>query len=299
VKLYIAGLYSSTFTKTGRIYQALSETEKHFRDSVEFYLESYHYVHKDTYVRRIREDGARVFLDSGAFSAFTQGVEIDIGAYCDYIHANGDIIEVASVLDAIGDPEGTWRNQCEMERRGVKPLPCFHYGEPESLLEHYIANYDYITLGGMVPISTPQLKLWLDRLFERHICDANGVPRTKVHGFGLTSLPLMERYPWYSVDSSTWIQWASRGMILLPGVGQLHISADSSYRKVEGQHFDTLSKLEQERLSAIIESFGTSAERLATTYPPRWGFNVWAFPYWMRHKVWGEDRFTLKQPELF
>jgi hypothetical protein len=28
-------------------------------------------------------------------------------------------------------------------------------------------------------------------------------PSLKVHGFGLTNIELMERYPWYSVDSSS------------------------------------------------------------------------------------------------
>jgi hypothetical protein len=266
---------------------------------VEHYLESYHYIKKINFVERIREEGVKVFLDSGAFSAFTKGAKTDLPAYCEYIHRCQDIILMPSVLDAIGDPEGTWRNQVEMERRGVRPLPCFHYGEPEALLQHYIKNYEYITLGGMVPISTPQLKLWLDRLFKDYICDEHGKPIVKVHGFGLTSLPLMERYPWYSVDSSTWVQWAANGMILLPGFGQLNISANSSSRKILGQHFDNYTDVERVAIAKRIQAFGIDPERLRVDYIARWAFNLWSFPYWMRHKVYENERFIHDQPRLF
>jgi hypothetical protein len=37
-----------------------------------------------------------------------------------------------------------------------------------------------------------------------------------VHGFGLTSLPLMLRYPWYSVDSTTWLMTSRMGSIYIP-----------------------------------------------------------------------------------
>src|SRR5690606_10804597 len=124
-------------------------------------------------VDKMRTDGVKVFLDSGAFSAYTQGVTIDIGQYCEYIQRNADIIEFASVLDAIGDHVGTYHNQMEMERRGVRPLPCFHYGEPTEVLDYYVENYEYITIGGMVPISTPQLRIWLDRLWDEHLTNAD------------------------------------------------------------------------------------------------------------------------------
>lgn len=299
MKLYLAGVYTSNFHIGGNIYNRLPEDERWLRHSVEHHLESYHYIHKIGFVERIRADGVKVFLDSGAFSAFTQGIKVDVARYCEYIHRCQDIILMPSVLDAIGDPEGTWKNQLEMEKRGVRPLPCFHYGEPEALLQHYIERYEYITLGGMVPISTPQLKLWLDRIFKEYICDAEGKPKVKVHGFGLTSLPLMERYPWYSVDSSTWVQWAANGMILLPGVGQVNISSNSSSRKIAGQHFDTMTPIEKEELARKIRAFNVDPERLRVDYIARWAFNLWSFPYWMRHKVYENERFLPEQPRLF
>ena len=126
-----------------------------------------------------------MFLDSGAFSAFTLGKVIDLPAYVDYCKRNADIIEFASVLDGIGDPLLTFKNQKAMEKLGVTPLPCFHYGEDERYLEYYIKNYDYITIGGMVPIATPQLFHWLDRIWAKYLVDGARRAKIKVHGFGL------------------------------------------------------------------------------------------------------------------
>lgn len=283
MKLYLAGLYTSNFDIGGRLYARLTDTERQHRDAVRYYLESYHYIHRQSYVEKLRKDHIKVFLDSGAFSAFTKGVEVDIKAYCRYIQENMDIIEnvdgslCASVLDGIGDPLKTWQNQLLMEQLGVRPLPCFHYGEDERYLEWYIQNYDYITLGGMVPISTPQLKLWLDRIWEQYLTDGSGRPRLRVHGFGLTTLSLMERYPWYSVDSSSWVQIAANGNILVPGTGMVSVSLNSPTLKQEGRHLNTIPEMQRQALVRRIEEPGFQVERLQTEYVSRWTYNCYAF----------------------
>lgn len=299
MRLYNAGIYTSNFHRSGSVYSKLTPSEIAMRESCEFFLESYHYIHKDSMVAKIREDGVRVFLDSGAFSAYTQGVQIDIGAYCDYCHRNADIIEVASVLDAIGDCDGTWRNQMAMEARGVRPLPCFHYGEPEDALKWYVERYDYITLGGMVPISTPQLILWLDRLWAEYLTHPDGTPKVKVHGFGLTSLTLMFRYPWFSVDSSTWVMWASNGMILVPGrAGQVDVSNKSSRRKQRGQHLDAHPEIITRAIEDEIKKDGGDPDRLRDLYYSRWSWNCWAFPEYVKRRETMKT-FTTTEQRLF
>lgn len=299
MRLFVAGLYTSNFSKTGSIYHRLTEGERAARDSVENYLESYHYVNKPSFVERMRRDGVRIFLDSGAFSAYTKGIQVDLPAYVRYIAENKDIVEEASVLDAIGDFRGTFENQKRMETLGASPLPCFHYGEPEEVLDWYAELYPYITIGGMVPISTPQLKVWLDRIWEEHLTHPDGTPKVRVHGFGLTSLPLMMRYPWYSVDSSTWVQWAANGMILMPGIGQVNVSEYSSSRKKAKQHIDTLSDTEREFLEFKIRERGFEPDRLRKEYISRWAWNCWAFPDWAKAKQWEGDRFVPEVARLF
>lgn len=284
MNLYCAGIYTANFKIGGSLYNRLTPNEKWQRESVSHILESYHYIHRQTFVDAIRTDKRKVFLDSGAFSAFTKGVEVDLPGYCEYIKRNEDIIEksdgvlLASVLDGIGDPLLTWQNQMAMEKLGVRPLPCFHYGEDEAYLEWYIANYDYITLGGMVPISTPQLKIWLDRLWEKYLTDSSGNPRLKVHGFGLTTISLMERYPWFSVDSSSWVQTARvGGMLLLPEAKVISVSNQSPQRKVEGQHIDSIPPLQRLAIEDRLKNCGVDIERMRETYLSRWTYNIYIY----------------------
>jgi len=283
MKLYCAGIYTANFDIGGNLYNRLTPNEKLQREGVTDILESYHYIHRDSFVRKIRKDKRKVFLDSGAFSAFTKGVKVDLPAYCDYIKRNPDIIEtvdgdlLASVLDGIGDPLKTWQNQQHMESLGVRPLPCFHYGEDERYLEMYVKNYEYITIGGMVPISTPQLYLWLDRIWDKYLTDGAGNPLIKVHGFGLTTVPLMTRYPWYSVDSSSWVQIARTGGVMLPRGKVVSVSHRSPSRKVAGQHIDTIPEVMSASIKRELESYGVDLERMQENYLARWTFNMWAF----------------------
>ena len=192
-----------------------------------------------------------LFLDSGAFSAFTQKVEINIFDYIDFIKQHEDCFTVYANLDVIGSPEGTWRNQKIMERAGLSPLPCFHYGEDPTWLEKYLSHgYEYLALGGMVPISTPDLTVWLDRIFSKYLCQSDGLPKLKIHGFGLTSLSLMLRYPWYSVDSTSWVMTGRMGSVYIPkfknGAHQylqeawkVCVSTRSPSKGEAGKHIDT------------------------------------------------------------
>lgn len=223
-----------------------------------------------------KSEKMNLFLDSGAFSAWTQGVEIDIRDYIDFIKEHLDVLEVYANLDVIGlggkqpnrlTAEKTLENQKIMEEAGLSPLPCFHVGEPLEYLEYYIKNYDYIALGGMVGKQKSTLIPWLDMVFGKFICDKNGMPKVKVHGFGLTSLPLMLRYPWYSVDSTSWVMTSRMGSIYVPryrGGNWLYdenswkvaVSSRSPGKADAGKHIDTFSPKQKEIILEYIHEKG-------------------------------------------
>jgi hypothetical protein len=280
VRLYIAGVFTANLHKTSNLYARLTEEERAARNGVEYYLESFHYINRESRVNQIREEGIKLFMDSGAFSAFTQGATIDLVEYVEYLRRNADIIEMVdktplfSVLDAIGDPLQTYRNQLMMEELGCKPLPCFHYGEDIRWLEWYMKHYDYITIGGMVPIETQQLLFWLDWLWEHYLCDGSGRPRLRVHGFGVTRMVIMERYPWYSVDSSSWVQSSANGAIMVPKFGNIFISVNSPSAKYAGRHIDTIPEAQKLELIKEIEKDGFTYERLRDNYLARWTYNL-------------------------
>lgn len=283
MNVFMAAVFSNSYMPGQNRYVKLTEHEQNLVRGIPHILESYHYVGKQKFVDEMRVNNAQIFLDSGAFSAFTLGVSISVEEYCEYIKRNMDIIRVednvvmASVLDGIGDPLQTWRNQLEMELRGAKPLPCFHAGEDERYLEWYVKNYEYITLGGMVGSSTKQLCIWLDRMWDRYLTDGSGRARIKVHGFGITAVPIMERYPWYSCDSSSWIQSAAFGSIVTPNYGPLSVSEKSPSRHDAGQHVTTLTPIEQDHILQYLENQGFTYERLSTVYESRAAYNLWAF----------------------
>lgn len=300
MRVFIAGLYTSNANIGSRLYnEVMNEKERSVLHSMRDLLESYHYINKQIAVERIRDVGTRVFLDSGAFSAFTLGKVIDLPAYCKYIHDNADIIEFASVLDGIGDPLKTWQNQVEMERLGAKPLPCFHWGEDERYLEHYVANYEYITLGGMVPHSSEENREWLDHVWKNYLTTPDGHAKCKVHGFGMTSPSLMQRYPWYSVDSSSWVQMAFRGAVWTPEWGTLHVSSTSPARKVEGQHVDNFTQPIKEAVVQKLADRGYDYERLATIYISRWVFNIESFILLGLEMAKKDPRFIPEQISIF
>jgi hypothetical protein len=209
-----------------------------------------------------------LFLDSGAYSAWSQGKEINIDEYISFIKENKEVIDVYANLDVIGNAEATWNNQMRMEKAGLKPLPVFHYGEDLKWLKRILdQNYGYISFGGMVPISTGDLIHWLDQLFKIYICDPDGMPHTKVHGFGLTSLRLMLRYPWYSVDSTSWVVTGRMGSIYIPKYKggkwiydedswKIAVSNRSPNTKEAGKHITTMSPMEKKILLNYIHEKG-------------------------------------------
>lgn len=156
------------------------------------------------------------FLDSGAYSAFSKGHEIDIHEYIQFIKDHDDIFETYANLDVIGNPEETWKNQKIMEKAGLHPLPTFHYNEDIKWLKKYLKKYGHIALGGMVPVSTKNIHIWLDFLFDRYLTDKSGRPKYKIHGFGVNGVRTIWRYPWFSVDATTWIRNGALGRVLIP-----------------------------------------------------------------------------------
>lgn len=289
VQIYMAAVYTNSYMPGGNRWPKLNEVEQEIMHKCNdaHILESWHYVGKQSYVNNMRENNAKVFLDSGAFSAFTLGATLKVEDYVNYILTNSDIIRVedgnlmASVLDGIGDPQETFENQMEMERLGVRPLPCFHANEDERYLEWYVKNYDYITLGGMVGASTNALMQWLDHIWDNYLTDGSGNPRIKVHGFGITAVPLMERYPWYSCDSSSWIQSASFGGLMVPdevkGFANLSVSDKSPSLKMQGQHIENMSPIEKQHLYNLLQSQGFDPARVAEVYESRAVYNLMAY----------------------
>lgn len=209
------------------------------------------------------------FLDSGAFSAWTQGKDINLMEYVSFIRKHLPYIGIYSNLDVIGDASKTWYNQIIMEEHGLHPIPVYHYGEDEKWLIRYLERgYEYISLGGMVPITTSNLFGWLDRIWDKYLIDPETrMPKIKVHGFGLTSLPLILKYPWYSVDSTSWVMTGRMGSVFIPKMKngkylynanpeKVGFSNQSPKRKLRDQHYSSASPWKQKYYKHYLQEKG-------------------------------------------
>ncbi len=231
-------------------------------------LSSFFYCQK----KGIEMDAIKLFLDSGAYSAWSKGVDIDIDKYITFIKKYEKYIDVYAVLDDITSPEKTWQNQQYMEAADLKPLPVFHYNEPIEYL-HKCMEYEYFALGGMVPISTAELTGWLDQIWF-DLVDDDGYPKFKVHGFGLTSLELINRYPWHSVDSTSWVMTGRFGGVFCPlgSINKINISDKGDLQN--SAHFYQLPKHDQLNIENYFSKLGFTIEELKEDYKKRDEVNI-------------------------
>jgi len=167
------------------------------------FLISY-YFFKDSDIEKIKNSipaTTKIFADSGAFSAMTQGTEINIQEYCQWLKRWDGLFETYSNLDVIFDIDKTLQNQKILEDAGLKPLPVFHVGEDFKHLANYTENYNYIALGlgGMTGRrAINNLICWYAKCFEVT------KEQVKFHGFAQTSKETLSTFRWYSADSSAW-----------------------------------------------------------------------------------------------
>lgn len=192
--------------------------------------------------------------------------------YIEFISKYKKHISVYSNLDVINNPKLTWQNQKILEAEGISPIPVFHLGSDPKWLKRYLDKYEYIAIGGLVPNPTSVLIPILDRLFKEYLVDAQGFPRVKLHGFACTSLPLMLRYPWYSVDSATSRKSAVYGGILFPeknksGLKTLLVSS----RDVPLKH--RLSKGVLKEIDILAEPFSLNSDNLSESVINRTAWN--------------------------
>lgn len=148
-----------------------------------------------------------MFIDSGAFSAWKKGVSIKVEDYIHYLKVHKDSVKAYANLDVIGDAEATYENQMKMEAEGLLPVPTYHLREDIKWLYKYLEKHDYIALGGTVGSPRRIIEPFLDTCFS---IIKEYWPR-KIHGFGISTMWALKKYPFYSVDSTNWLMGGRYG----------------------------------------------------------------------------------------
>jgi hypothetical protein len=151
----------------------------------------------------------KIFLDSGGYSARTRGVIVKVDDYAKYINEND--IKIAFNLDTMSVEE-TMQNQKHLEKHTSSYIvPIYHHSDYVSkknrrLLDSFIERYNYISIGGVAGMRLGKgAEVLYDYVFNKT------KDKTKVHGLGITSEKILETYPFYSVDSTSWLAFCRYG----------------------------------------------------------------------------------------
>ncbi|MDE2439040.1 MAG: hypothetical protein KGN01_06675 [Patescibacteria group bacterium] len=235
------------------------------------------------------QHGIKVMLDSGAFSLQQQWIKHKIKdekefsllsekmfeAYCKFCDQWRKKVEFYVTFDYKPEAEITQYMTEKMWKKGLDPVPVFHGDENvEERLRWYLKKgVSYLGISGFRKGLIGQKRTstrfdFTDSCFRVLWDTKTKRTKVKVHGFGCTELLLMLRYPWTSVDSSTWTTTGFNGAILLvhrngTKFTRLYISNHGNPVHRGKRHFSQLSTLAKDAIRPILEETGFSVEELS------------------------------------
>lgn len=189
----------------------------------------------------------RIILDSGAFSVWSKGDTVPLEDYAKFCVGFRDLLPkeielsvvnldvlpgkwgfVPSAKDIADSAEKGWQNMLYLESLGLKVIHVFHQHEDFAILDKLKAHSDYIGISPANDVSMKEKMDWLNKVFLNL---KNG---TKTHGFAVTSHRQLLGYPFYSVDSSSWVTPARFGRIaVLTDKGEIKTFPYKSQSDVE------------------------------------------------------------------
>lgn len=244
----------------------------------------------------------KLFVDSGAHSAHTKGVKLDLKEYMGFVNDNIDKIYVYVQVDKIPGvylmpktpqdfleaPKLSWENYLEMRENSKDPdklIPVFHMGEDLKWLEQ-MCNYEFsdgkhIPYIGLSPRGDVSLQAKYDFSASCFaVIQRSKNPNVKTHAFGATSLSMLERLPYTSADSTTWVLVSAFGQVWIPtgitgesvddtvGV-KLGVSVENKSHPTGTQTYWEQSSDIKKKLDDYFESIDTNIEKLSTSHSER------------------------------
>lgn len=214
------------------VYMACSPSRIHLNvlkeNNAENLLFSYAFIKKPERLITLLGDfrPKRIILDSGAFSSWSNGGHISLEDYGHFAKefqnllgqgttlsiVNLDVIPgkwgyVPNKDDIATSSEKGWENMLYLESLGLRVIHTFHQHEDFAILDKLRYHSDYIGISPANDVSMAEKLLWLNKVFLR----IRG--SVKTHGFAVTGHKQLFGYPFYSVDSSSWVTPARFGRI--------------------------------------------------------------------------------------
>lgn len=262
------------------------------------------------YLREHPEAENKLFIDSGAFSAHTKGKEVDVDAYIKFMNEIDDVVWVFAQVDKIPGrfgqpktpqeladaPRESWENYLYMVdkvKSRDKLLPIFHQGEDfkwlRNMLEYKHSDGKPIWYIGISPandVSVTEKKKWLEVVFK--IIKESSNPNVHTHAFGMTTLNVLEQYPFTSADSTSWLLSAANGSIIVDGK-----TFTISDRRIHDDR-NLLNRAEgiKEAVAEKAAKYGFTLEQLSEDPAARRLFNIQTLREWeLNYEYRGNDLF--------
>lgn len=170
-------------------------------------------------------------VDSGAFSAWTLGKHIDFDAYRVHAHnattrhprthiVNLDVIpgeygRTSTAAERAEGMEQSLHHADVLRADGFRVMEVFHQDEPAHFLAHLLTRRQPNELLGLSPrndVATPMKCRWLREVHKEIRAHTDTMP--PCHGLAVTGGAVFRAFPFYSVDSSSWMAPTRWGLIV-------------------------------------------------------------------------------------
>lgn len=145
-------------------------------------------------------------LDNGAFTAWTQGKELDVNGYINWVaqwyrHPGFDFALIPDVIDGNEEENDRLLHQWPKALPGV---PVWHMHESTARLRHLARTYRIVALGSSGQYASVGTSDWWQRMNEamKSICDEEGRPMCKLHGLRMLDPEVFKHLPLSSADST-------------------------------------------------------------------------------------------------
>lgn len=192
-------------------------------------LISYHFVRTDPnewWLYYAQKYKLQILIDPGEYSRYKAEISgqdispITVSDYATFILKHKEKIQGYLSLDVIENPEqshANFRELVEIIGENFPPIPVWHVQSEWKYLEEIMKlDPPVVAIGGSAFLSEQKRNYIFRELFDRF--------QGNFHALGLSSR-LMFTYPWFSSDSSAWLQ-GRKSHSLLTTSGQVKAPAD-------------------------------------------------------------------------
>lgn len=256
----------------------------------------------------------KIMVDSGAFTAHRKNVVIDCDSYLSWLNDNEPYLECYVQLDHIPGKWGqkrskediliaekvSWENYKYMVSKLKNPyklLAVFHQDENFENLKR-ILNFKingnsvpYICISGAKDRTAQDRRNWYHECFQ--VIRESENKNVRVHCLGCSTYQDLSLFPFYSSDSTTWLQVAALGAIL--DKNKIDLSTEALTDASNANRLNILKPI----IENNCKLFGLDFNRLTTDYKERSFYNIEFMNKWIRENMNNKSHIVINKRRLF